>query len=51
MCIIYQILLTIINIGYQIEISRIKMIEDENSRLNQAMDKSNIGNASIQYYV
>jgi len=31
-------------LGYQIEMARIKMIEDENLRLNQAMDKSNLGN-------
>ncbi|XP_050053837.1 uncharacterized protein LOC114129145 isoform X3 [Aphis gossypii] len=29
------------NCNYQMEISRIKMIENENSRLNQAIDKSN----------
>uniref|UniRef100_A0A2S2NL07 Uncharacterized protein n=1 Tax=Schizaphis graminum TaxID=13262 RepID=A0A2S2NL07_SCHGA len=29
------------NCSYQMEISRIKMIENENSRLNQAIDKSN----------
>ncbi|XP_029342112.1 putative leucine-rich repeat-containing protein DDB_G0290503 [Acyrthosiphon pisum] len=29
------------NCGYQMEISRIKMIENENSRLKQAIDKSN----------
>lgn len=31
-------------IGYQIELARIKMIEDENLRLNLSIDKSKRGN-------
>lgn len=33
------------------EISRVKMVEDENSRLNQAIDKSNRGKVLHNFIV
>lgn len=37
-------LIILSNLGYQMEIARIKIIEEENSRINQTIDKSNYGN-------